>query len=330
MGFIYQNIPAFELTPGDILAFDLGKMNDFDIELDIHMAATTVNGGEEQAGEFTRIVSNTQTPENPRGDTEFGNFELRFTVENAFSFPGGGLIIRFSNGSEAYRADVTCDESQVGVVGSASDSSGYFVRAFWDDPDGESPWTWSDFPNGPLRFDIIGGFQVVTRNAISVTGEFVDANGAAIVDATVGETVVYRVTARNQTKTDATGILVTATLASEFSFLQADATPAGAAVYADGPPKKVEWTVGSLAAGAQASVDIELAVQFDANQKSLTNSAGTTAIAAPFELSADSRRSELSIGDIYSDALDSSGSAISFITIGYLLLLIFHCKRRVR
>ncbi|MDP7152924.1 MAG: hypothetical protein QF897_00640, partial [Gammaproteobacteria bacterium] len=139
MGFIYKDIPAFDLTVGDIVAFDLSAVNDFDVELDIELVATTVNGETTEVGPFTKVVSNTYTPLSPRGDTINGNFDLRFVVDNPFSFAGGGLIIRFANGSVAYRGDLTCD--QVGVVAESTDTSGYFVLAFWADVDGISPWS---------------------------------------------------------------------------------------------------------------------------------------------------------------------------------------------
>lgn len=155
MGFIYKNVPAFNLQPGDTLAFDLGAQNDTNIQLDIAMAGTTVNGGTVQAGSFTTVVTNTQTPQNPRGDTIIGNFELRFTVEQPFSFPGGGLIIRFSNPSSGYLADTTCTTGVL-VNGDSSDPSGYFVERFYRDTDGVSPW--DDDPT------TIGGFQITTQD----------------------------------------------------------------------------------------------------------------------------------------------------------------------
>jgi len=150
-GFIYQNIPPFELSVGDTLAFDLGSPNDVDVELDIDLAATVQNGGTVESGPFTKIVSNTQTPVNPRGDAVSGNYELQFSAEAPFSFAGGGLIMRFSNPSVAYQADVTC--TQVLVNGDTNDSSDTFVERFLRDADGASPWD--------VEFlDTIGAFQL--------------------------------------------------------------------------------------------------------------------------------------------------------------------------
>src|SRR3954465_5297733 len=46
LGFVYKNIPAFTLKTGHTIAFHLGFQNDVDIQLQISMAATTVNGGD--------------------------------------------------------------------------------------------------------------------------------------------------------------------------------------------------------------------------------------------------------------------------------------------
>ena len=136
--FVYQNVPAFDLQVGDGIAFDLGQPNDVDIGLDIYLAATTTNGGNLVSGMFTKIVSNSQKATSPRGDAIVGNYELGFTAENAFTFPGGGLIIRFENPSAEYNADTTCDE--VLINADQGDTSGYFLSRIMRDADGTSPW----------------------------------------------------------------------------------------------------------------------------------------------------------------------------------------------
>lgn len=158
-GFIYQNIPAFILKTGDTLAFDLGAQTVENIQLQIDMAPTTVNGGDIPSGTFTTLVTNTQTPANPTGDTIIGNFELRFTSQANFNFPGGGLIIRFSNPSAAYQLDNSC--SQVLVSADSSDTSGYFVKRFYNDADGFTPYDSSGT-------DAIGGFQVEATGTAAV------------------------------------------------------------------------------------------------------------------------------------------------------------------
>jgi hypothetical protein len=146
-GFVYKNLPAFQLKTGDTIGFDLGAMNDADIQLEIALAAATVNGGDIPAQPFTTVVTNTQTPLNPRGDTTPGTFELRFTAQAPFNFAGGGLIIRFSSPSASYATDMTCTPVEFELV-SASDASGFFVERFYQDTDGASPW--SNTEPGPI------------------------------------------------------------------------------------------------------------------------------------------------------------------------------------
>ena len=147
-GFIYQNVPAFSVEPGDTIAFDAGDVNNVPITLNIALASAVSNGSMEPdttgtSGDgFTRVVSS-GTPANPYGDTTRGNFELEFTVDTAFQFDGGGLLIRFDvPSSSAFAADVDCD--QMLMFSSSWDTSGYFVGRFYDDSDGAYPWDDSD------------------------------------------------------------------------------------------------------------------------------------------------------------------------------------------
>jgi hypothetical protein len=126
-------------------------MNDATIQLEIALAATSVNGGDVPSQAFTTVVTNTQTPTNPTGDTTVGNFELGFVAQAPFNFPGGGLIIRFSNPPPSYVADHTC--TSVLVRTTSSDPSNNFVERFWGDADGTPPWQNPD----PAS---IGGFRV--------------------------------------------------------------------------------------------------------------------------------------------------------------------------
>ena len=72
-GFVYKNVPAFDLKTGDKLGFDLIAQNTTNIQLQVDLAATTTNGGDVPAGPFTTIVNNSNLPENPKGDTTPGN-----------------------------------------------------------------------------------------------------------------------------------------------------------------------------------------------------------------------------------------------------------------
>jgi hypothetical protein len=125
-------------------------MNDADIQLEIALARTTTNGGIEEGQPFEAVVTNTQTPLNPRGDAVIGNFELRFTAEAPFSFPGGGLIIRFSNPSASYLAGDTRDQIVVTACRptAAGSSSG-----------GRSPTPTGSFPGTRRRWSRSAAFR---------------------------------------------------------------------------------------------------------------------------------------------------------------------------
>lgn len=153
-GYVYKNIPAFALAPGDTIAFDTHATNDADIHLNVALAATASNGAPDPVGAFTQVVSNTQTAASPRGNTVPNDFDLKFKAEAPFSFPGGGLVIRFSNPSGAFASDTTCPTGNLGGAIAASDSSGFFVQSFYRDTDGTYPW---DHANA----NDIGSFQIV-------------------------------------------------------------------------------------------------------------------------------------------------------------------------
>lgn len=282
MGFIYRDVPAFDLNPGDVLAFDLGGLNDFDVAIDIDMAPTIVNGETDQddPGTFTKVVSNTYNPLKAFGDTTIGNFDMRFLVDSTFSFPGGGLIIRFSNGSDTYRDDnMTCE--QIGVVANSNDTSGNFLLAFWADDDGVSPW--GPDPDSPpimLQEEIIGGFQIIEGPTVLLAGDILDQTAMPISSTPVGETITYSLRAQNPDATDATGVTVTATLDELVSFVSSTSTPA--AIFDAGPPATLEWPIGVLAAGAETTLDIDVDVDFAAGAQTILHMAEITAADAPF------------------------------------------------
>jgi opacity protein-like surface antigen len=158
-GFVYKNVPAFSLKTGDKVAFDLGAQNDVDIQLQIDMAATTVNGGDTQApAGFTTLVPNTVLPQNPRGDTTNGDYEMQFPVQIPFNFPGGGLIIRFSNPGGAFAGDTNGSAGVLVNRATSADTSNNFVERFNGDTDGGAPWS-NAFPGE------IGGFRLTIADS---------------------------------------------------------------------------------------------------------------------------------------------------------------------
>jgi hypothetical protein len=151
-GFVYQNLPAFHLKTGDVLGFDLGATNDHDFQADIALAPAN-NGTDVNSAPFTTVVTNNQTPRNPRGDDVEGDYEMGFVSAGDFNFAGGGLIIRFSNPGPSFARDGTCDGNLVGAA-DGTDSSGFFVSRVFTDADGVSPWDEGD--EGPIaQFRVI-------------------------------------------------------------------------------------------------------------------------------------------------------------------------------
>lgn len=150
MGFVYKNIPAFALAPGDTLAFDTGATNDVPLNLNIALSATTANGGDTPVG-YAQVVT-AGTPAAPTGDNVVGNYDLAFTIDAGFSFGGGGLIVRFQAAGGSL-TDFTSDQVLMGS--NSLDTSGYFVGRFFSDADGVPPYSGSDSVH-------IGNFRIVT------------------------------------------------------------------------------------------------------------------------------------------------------------------------
>lgn len=179
-GFNYKNLPAFELQIGDTISFDMNGVNEQNIQLDIEMGATTVNGGEILSGSFTKIVSNTSPAATPKGDAIANNYELTYTVEAAFSFAGGGLIIRFTNpDATTFALDVSCGIGPTRGVN--ADASGYFLN-MWRDGGGDGLWPYSS--DNP---DYAAGFVLEISDAgliSTVAGTGTDGAGADNIAAT--------------------------------------------------------------------------------------------------------------------------------------------------
>jgi uncharacterized repeat protein (TIGR01451 family) len=268
--WVYRDVPAFTLEAGNTLAFDLATENDTDIGLDIHMAPTTYNGGHDEDGAFVKIVSNTQDP--GRGDTVVGNYDLEFTAESTFNFPGGGLLIRFSNPSSTYLTDSMCTLNL--VSGEPSDTSGYFFERFLRDTDGFSPW------ENPAHSDI-GAFRVQSTPTFDLEKSALNSTGEVITATMVGETVSYRIDFSNNGAEDITGLEITDTLPENLDYIGATSTPAAAVTYDGGPPATVLWTVGDVAAGGSASLNIDVLIEAGADNELLVNQAQVSAIDSP-------------------------------------------------
>jgi hypothetical protein len=120
--FQYSNIPNFTVTSGNILAFDFALPNDY---LPAFASIALATPTEDTIGNYTAIIINSAA--SSLGDTIIGNFEVRFTITQQYSFPGGTLIMRFENGGSAanetgFSSDSSC--TQVLIYGSSEDTSG--------------------------------------------------------------------------------------------------------------------------------------------------------------------------------------------------------------
>jgi hypothetical protein len=109
--------------------------------LDIALAPAP-NGSDTPSQAFKTVIANTQTPLNGRGNTVIGDYEMQWKAQAPFSFPGGGLIIRFGNPSAAYVSGGTGTPNL--VAGTSTDPSGLFVKRGYTDSDGTAPWSSQD------------------------------------------------------------------------------------------------------------------------------------------------------------------------------------------
>lgn len=149
-GFIYRNVPAFSLEVGDVIAFDLAGANSVETRRTIFFATANKNPaacvfnpftgqitnpqGIMASSGWTQVVSEAQIPQNAFGDAVLGNFELRYTAQAPFTFPGGGLLVGFQGSPPATFADVTPDGFVAGAA-NCTDSSGLLYTRFFHHPD---------------------------------------------------------------------------------------------------------------------------------------------------------------------------------------------------
>lgn len=57
MGFVYKNIPAFNLGLGDSIAFDTGGTNDTPLQFNIELASAAANGASVEDSNGYTVVS---------------------------------------------------------------------------------------------------------------------------------------------------------------------------------------------------------------------------------------------------------------------------------
>ena len=144
-GFIYRNVPPFSVAPGSRIAFDLGALNDVDVRRNIYLATANMNPapvpfspnvvsqGIFAASGWSQVVSDAQVPLSPRGNLVAGDYELVYTIEAPFTFPGGGLIVGFGGSPPGAYRDSGCEQVLVRTDG--GDASGFFYARFFSKPD---------------------------------------------------------------------------------------------------------------------------------------------------------------------------------------------------
>lgn len=140
-GFIYRNVPAFVLNPGDSIRFDMADLNDVNIRRNIYLAPANINPAQPAtcddtepsqgvtATAWTQVVADTQVPANPLGNLIQGDYELTYVAEASFNFPGGGLVVGFGGSPPGAYADANCEQLHVNV--DCSDPSGFFYSRFF-------------------------------------------------------------------------------------------------------------------------------------------------------------------------------------------------------
>ncbi len=177
MGFVYKNQPAFDLRPGDVIAWDLWAVNDVDINMEVAFASAKFSGSAEPdvAGFTTLAIGK---PAVPRGNGISKDYELAWEVTNTFNFAGGGLIVRFKP-IGTYATDASC----TGVITAteATDPTGWFSSRFYSDPDGVFPW-------GGTDLSVIGVAQF-TVSSSPTFGAAVDLHGDQVLIGAPGDAV---------------------------------------------------------------------------------------------------------------------------------------------
>jgi uncharacterized protein (TIGR03382 family) len=149
MGFVYRNVERFELHPGDTIAFDiemratdpatLGFTPQLDIALAHSSDATNPFKPDDLPGSDFTVVANAALAAS-QGNKTPKDYDLVFTVDRPFSFPGGILLIRVGNprGELANRDELQC--LPVITADTQPDGTNRLVGTFKLDPEGEYPW----------------------------------------------------------------------------------------------------------------------------------------------------------------------------------------------
>ncbi|HET7502809.1 MAG TPA: OmpA family protein, partial [Kofleriaceae bacterium] len=161
MGFVYRDVEPFELAAGDTIAFDiemsptdpddLGFRPQLDIALAHASNAQPFQPDDLPGSDFTTVVHGSAA--SSQGNRTPDDYDLVFTADAPFSFPGGGLIIRVQKplGELAIRTEAQC--LPVISADEAPNGTNRLVGTFKIDQDGEAPFenvNTTVFPNVPF------------------------------------------------------------------------------------------------------------------------------------------------------------------------------------
>lgn len=152
---------------------------------------------------------------------------------------------------------------------------------------------------------------------LSITKTVENVDGSAITSGRVGtgDSIVYRLLARNEGPDDATGVTVVDTLPADVTFVSATLNGAATGVTYDPLTRTVTAAVGALADGAQAIILIRVTVDSDSasqllNQAVVSNNPSTDT--NPNNNSDDATIAVDRIVDLTIDKAVASGSTPSF------------------
>jgi OmpA-OmpF porin, OOP family len=151
MGFVYRNVQPFELIPGDTIAFDIdmpaGGPADlgFFPQLDIALAHASdpldpfapddLPGG----SDFTLVADDAIAASMGNRNQSGPDYDLVFTVQRPFKFPGGGLIIRVSD-PKGVLATKDADACQIAITSDTEPSGTNRLVGTFRREVGEYPW----------------------------------------------------------------------------------------------------------------------------------------------------------------------------------------------
>jgi cysteine-rich repeat protein len=157
MGFVYRNVEAFDLSAGDTIAFDIemraGDPDDlgFRPQLDIALAhasdPTKPFKPDDLPGSDFTIVAHGGIASGP-GNRTVRDYDLVYTVDTPFHFPGGGLIIRVSNPQRALATRGSADCLPVITADMMPTGTNRLVGTFKLEA-GEYPWAVENTMNVP-------------------------------------------------------------------------------------------------------------------------------------------------------------------------------------